>query len=92
MIPLILGLLLVLVIVAGFAVCIKRKMETLNKRQFLQSEDPGHYIGQSTMDKCEERIYAQVGTIDPNNPNQIFYNSHFDPDTMGKVPRKLFKN
>ena len=40
------------------------------------------------MDKHDEsRIYAQVGTIDPNNPNQIFYNSHFEADTLGKVPQ-----
>ena len=45
---------------------------------------------------AEERIYAQVGTLDPQNhqhpqlqPNQIFYNAQFDIDTMGKVPRKL---
>ena len=43
----------------------------------------------------EERIYAQVGTLDPTShqlqhqPNQIFYNAQFDIDTMGKVPRKL---
>ena len=89
-VPLILGLLLVLVSVAGFAVCLKRKMETLTKRQYLQTQDPSHYIGQSTMDKHEadQRIYAQVGTLDPNNPvNQIFYNSHFEADTMGKVPQ-----
>ena len=42
----------------------------------------------------EERIYAQVGTLDPTShqlqhqPNQIFYNAQFDIDTMGKVPRK----
>ena len=99
MIPLILGLLLVLVLVAGFAVCLKRKMENLNKRQYLQTEDPStHYIGQNTMDKHDNhhaqdhhRIYAQVGntTIDPHNPNQLFYNSssHFEADTMGKVPQ-----
>ena len=46
-----------------FNMILSIEMETLNKRQFLQSEDPGHYIGQSTMDKCEERIYAQVGTF-----------------------------
>ena len=45
---------------------------------------------------AEERIYAQVGTLDPQNhqhpqlqPNQIFYNAQFNIDTMGKVPRKL---
>ena len=45
---------------------------------------------------AEERIYAQVGTLDPQNhqhpqlqTNQIFYNAQFDIDTMGKVPRKL---
>ena len=91
MIPLILGLLLVLVLVAGFAVCLKRKMDNLSKRQYLQTEDP-HYIGQNTMDKHDQdhhRIYAQVGqsTIDPHH--QLFYNSssHFEADTMGKVPQ-----
>ena len=44
-VPLILGLLVVLVIVAGFAVCIKRKMDNLTKRQFLQPDDPSQYIG-----------------------------------------------
>ena len=45
---------------------------------------------------AEERIYAQVGTLDATSThqlqhqaNQIFYNAQFDIDTMGKVPRKL---
>ena len=76
--------------------------ENLGKRHYLQSEAPTSKYLNGNPDKkmsvgaAEERIYAQVGTLDPQNhqhpplqPNQIFYNAQFDIDTMGKVPRKL---
>ena len=42
----------------------------------------------------DERIYAQVGTLDSSQPltNQIFYNTQFDVDTLGKIPRKEYQH
>ena len=79
-------------------------MEILGKRHYLQSEEPSQYLNStgtagngSGLEKktVDERIYAQVGTLDASSgsqqhqPNQIFYNAQFDIDTMGKVPRKF---
>ena len=76
------------------------ELENLGKRHYLQSEAPtSQYLNTMNPEKkmavaSEERIYAQVGTLDPTShqlqhqPNQIFYNAQFDIDTMGKVPRK----
>ena len=82
------------------------EFESLGKRHYLQSEAPtSQYlntnlekksVGAATAIGADERIYAQVGTLDATSthqlqhqPNQIFYNAQFDIDTMGKVPRKL---
>lgn len=73
-------------------------MESLGKRHYLQSEDPGQYLNSSQEKKTagmmaqdQERMYAQIGTLDTTlQPNQIFYNAQYDIDTMGKVPRELF--
>ncbi len=73
--------------------------ESLGKRHYLQSEDPSQYLNcaqekaaTSTLAGSsgpEERIYAQVGTLDSTlEPHQIFYNAQFDIDTLGKVPRR----